>query len=145
MATSQPYGTWSSPIDARDLATSASFADVVSTGETVLLPGHLDVARTVGGHTGPVVTADQQWLLAQSVQEWMGERSLPLWLADPDWRGFNANDSSKARRAGLTTRPLDQTLADTLAWEMSRERARVRQAGLSDEDERALLEALAHA
>ncbi|CAN5883243.1 prolyl oligopeptidase family serine peptidase [soil metagenome] len=36
MATSQPYGTWSSPIDARDLATSASFADVVSTGETVL-------------------------------------------------------------------------------------------------------------
>jgi len=36
-------------------------------------------------------------------------------------------------------------LADTLAWEMSRERARVRQAGLSDEDERALLEALAHA
>jgi 2'-hydroxyisoflavone reductase len=53
--------------------------------------------------------------------------------------------AGKARRAGLITRPLDQTLADTLAWEMSRERARVRRARLSDEDERALLEAFAHA
>jgi len=91
------------------------------------------------------VAADQQWLLAQGVQEWMGERSLPLWLTDPDWLGFNANDSSKARRAGLSTRPLDQTLADTLAWELSREGDRIRQAGLPDKDERALLEALAHA
>ncbi len=139
-------------IDVRDLAAwlvdaaSRSLPGIFNaTGETVLLPGHLDVARTVGGHTGPVVAADQQWLLTQGVQEWMGERSLPLWLADPDWRGFNANDSRKARRGGLTTRPLEQTLADTLAWEMSRERARVRQAGLSDEDERALLEALTHA
>ncbi len=114
-----------------------------ATGQTVPLPGHLDAARTVAGHTGPVVSADQQWLLAQGVQEWMGERSLPLWLNDPDWVGFNANDSSKARRAGLSTRPLDQTLADTLAWEKSRERDRVRQAGLSDMDERALLAALA--
>ena len=60
---------------------------------------------------------------ALGVQEWMDERSLPLWVADPGWRGFNANDSSKARRGGLITRPLDQTLADTLAWEWSRERA----------------------
>lgn len=36
MATSQPYGTWSSPIDAADLAASASFADLVSTGDAVL-------------------------------------------------------------------------------------------------------------
>jgi 2'-hydroxyisoflavone reductase len=139
-------------IDVRDLAAwlvaagSRSLAGIFNaTGETVPLLGHLDVARTVAGHTGPVVSADQQWLLAQGVQEWMGERSLPLWLTDPDWLGFNANDSSKARRAGLSTRPLDQTLADTLAWELSRDRDRVRQAGLSDEDERALLEALAHA
>ncbi len=137
-------------IDVRDLATwlidagNRRIAGIFNaTGQTVPLPGHLDAARTVAGHTGPVVSADQQWLLAQGVQEWMGERSLPLWLSDPDWVGFNANDSSKARRAGLSTRPLDQTLADTLAWEKSRERDRVRQAGLSDMDERALLAALA--
>lgn len=137
-------------IDVRDLgswlveAGSRSIAGIFNaTGETVPLLGHLDIARTVAGHSGPVVPADQQWLLAHGVQEWMGERSLPLWLSDPGWLGFNANDSSKARRAGLITRPLGETLADALAWEMSRECDRVRQAGLSDADERGLLEVLA--
>mgnify|MGYP001792875384 CR=1 FL=1 len=122
-------------IDVRDLAAwlvdaaSSNLTGIFNaTGETVLLPGHLDVARTVGGHTGPVVAADQQWLLAQGVQEWMGERSLPLWLADPDWRGFNANDSRKARRAGLTPPPPDQTLACHPAWAMSTQPAPAPQA-----------------
>ena len=69
----------------------------------------------------------------------MGERSLPLWLPDPDWLGFNARNSAAARRAGLVTRPLAETLADTLAWELTRDPHRVRQAGLSDADERQLL------
>ena len=136
-------------IDVRDLAGwlidagSRGISGIFNaTGRTVQLSEHLDVARAVAGHTGPVVSADPQWLLAQGVQEWMGERSLPLWLADPDWLGFNASDSSKARRAGLSTRPLEQTLADTLVWELSRGRDRARQAGLADGDERALLEAL---
>ena len=138
-------------IDVRDLAAwlvdagDRRVAGIVNaSGETVLLPEHLDVARSVAGHTGPVVRADQQWLLSHGVQPWMGERSLPLWLADPGWLGFNASDSSRARHAGLITRPLDQTLHDTLAWELSREPGRVRRAGLSDSDERALLQALAH-
>ncbi|CAN5264649.1 hypothetical protein BH24ACT12_BH24ACT12_24540 [soil metagenome] len=69
-------------IDVRDLAAwlvdagSRSLPGIFNaTGETVLLPEHLDVARTVGGHTGPVLTADQQWLLAQSVQEWIHLRT----------------------------------------------------------------------
>ena len=62
----------------------------------------------------------QAWLVEQGVQPWMGERSLPLWLDDPDWFGFNARDSAAARRAGLVTRPLAETLADTLAWERTR-------------------------
>ena len=73
----------------------------------------------------------------------MGERSLPLWLVDPDWLGFNARNSSKARRAGLTTRPLEQTIADTLSWELTRPTDRPRRAGLTDNDESALLAALA--
>jgi nucleoside-diphosphate-sugar epimerase len=137
-------------IDVRDLA--ASIVDMGTrgvtgtfnaTGETVPFPQHLDIARAVAGHTGPLVRADPQWLLSQGVQAWMGERSLPLWLSDPDWFGFNANDSTKARRAGLTTRPLKETLADTLAWEMTRDPSRTRQAGLSDKDEGELLAALA--
>jgi hypothetical protein len=115
------------------------------TGDSVPFLQHLETARAVAGHTGPVVRADQRWLLSRGVQEWMGPRSLPLWLADPDWLGGNANDSTRARRAGLVTRPLHETLADTLAWEQTRDPARTRQAGLSDDEERALLAALARA
>lgn len=51
---------------------------------------HLQLARAVAGHTKQIVRAAPNWLLAHHVQPWMGERSLPLWLADPDWAGFNA-------------------------------------------------------
>jgi len=46
------------------------------------------------------------------------------------------------RTAGLVTRPLADTLADALAWEPTRKPAPTRQAGLSDTDERALLDLL---
>jgi nucleoside-diphosphate-sugar epimerase len=116
-----------------------------ATGPSVPFFRHLEIARAVAGHTGAVIRADQRWLLSQGVQEWMGPRSMPLWLADPGWIGFNANDSSRARRAGLVTRPLHETLTDTLAWELSRPPGRTRQAGLSDDDELALLKAQAEA
>jgi 2'-hydroxyisoflavone reductase len=84
-------------IDVRDLASwlvdagSRAVAGIFNaTGTTVSLEEHLGIARAVAGHTGPVVRADPQWLVAHGVEEWMGERSLPLWLADPDWFGFNA-------------------------------------------------------
>ncbi len=108
-------------------------------GQTMPLSDHLAVARAVADHAGPVVAAPEQWLLDRGVQPWMGERSLPLWFADPEWVGFNTHDSSKARAAGLTTRPLEDTLADVLAWELSRDLSRTRRAGLTDADERALL------
>jgi nucleoside-diphosphate-sugar epimerase len=136
-------------IDVRDLAEwllDASTRRVGgifnAVGPTMSLSEHIDAARTVAGHTGPVIRADSQWLLDQGVQQWMGARSLPLWVADPDWQGFGTRDSSKARRAGLRTRPLEQTLADTLAWELTRDDKDARRAGLTDADERALLEAL---
>jgi len=137
-------------IDVRDLARwivkagSRNVSGIFNvTGDTVSLSQHLAMAREVTGHSGRVVAAAQDWLLAHNVEPWMGDRSLPLWLADPDWAGFNARDSSKARTAGLATRPLEETLADTLAWELTRDPAGPRKAGLSDEDERSLLRALA--
>jgi 2'-hydroxyisoflavone reductase len=136
-------------IDVRDLAAwlidagSRRLGGVYNaTGETTALFDHLEAARRIAGHTGPVVRADQQWLLDQGVQPWIGERSLPLWLVDPNWLGFNARDSSKARRVGLCTRRLEQTLADTLSWELTRATDHPRRAGLTDNDERTLLTAL---
>jgi 2'-hydroxyisoflavone reductase len=135
-------------IDVRDLADWLVAAAVRQlggsynvAGPTLTLAEHLEVARQVAGHTGPMVPVDEQWLTDQDVQPWMGERSLPLWLNDPDWLGFNARDSGAARAAGLSTRPLADTLADTLAWELTLDPARVRLAGLTAADERELLEA----
>ena len=137
-------------IDVRDLATwivgagERGVSGVFNTtGESVPLPQHLEVAREVAGHSGPVVAVDQDWLLAQGVEPWMGERSLPLWLPMPEYAGFNARDSSAARAAGLGTRPLATTLADALEWELASGPERQRRAGLSDDHERALLSALA--
>lgn len=136
-------------IDVRDLAAwivdggARGLSGVFNAkGAIVSLGQHLDTAREVAGHTGPVVAADSHWLLDQGVEPWMGERSLPLWLPLPEYAGFNARDTSAARAAGLVPRPLAQTLADTLAWELTHP-DRPRQAGLSDDDERALLAALA--
>lgn len=112
-----------------------------ATGESMPLPQHLDVARAVAGHTGAIVPVDQEWLLAHGVEPWMGDRSLPLWLPLPEYAGFSARDSSAARAAGLSTRPLADTLADTLAWELATGPDRPRKAGLSAADERSLLDA----
>lgn len=114
-----------------------------ATGETMPLAQHLQVARTVAGHRRALVAAAPEWLLARHVQPWMGERSLPLWVGDPDWAGFNTRDSSKARAAGLRTRALEETLTDGLMWETTRDRSQPRGAGLSDHDERSLLLELA--
>ncbi len=135
-------------IDVRDLANWLVDAGARRTsgalnaaGTTLLFPEHLAVARSVAGHIGSLVNVPAEWLQDQQVEPWMGERFLPLWLTDPDWQGFNALNSSRAKKAGLVTRPLEQTLADTLAWELAREPG-PRRAGLADEKERALLNPL---
>jgi 2'-hydroxyisoflavone reductase len=41
---------------------------------------------------------------------------LPFWQVDPDWAGFMKIDVSKAVRAGLAFRSIEETVQDTLAW-----------------------------
>ena len=139
-------GVGTQVVDVRDLAawllTSAErgTAGVMNAaGPVVPLEEHLATARRVAGHDGPVVAASPDWLAAQGVQEWAGERSLPLWINTPGWEGFGARDTSRALASGLSTRPLEETLADTLAWEMRSGPGRPRRAGLSAAEERALL------
>lgn len=137
-------------IDVRDLA--AWIVDVAARGvtgvfnvmgATLPLEDFLATARTVAGHTGPVAAVGQEWLLAHEVEPWMGERSLPLWLPLPEYAGLSARDTSAARAAGLVTRPLADTLRDTLEWELAGGSPGPRRAGLTDDEERALLDALA--
>ncbi|SDO96289.1 Nucleoside-diphosphate-sugar epimerase [Pedococcus dokdonensis] len=133
-------------LDVRDLAhwlvaagLDGGSGVVNASGPTVPLADHLAAARSVAGHTGEVVAVDQDWLAAHQVEPWSGERSLPLWLPLPDYAGFMARSTVAAEALGLVARPLDQTLADTLAWELSAGPGRRRKAGLSPADEVALL------
>lgn len=141
---------WCQFLDVRDLA--AWLVDVAASeiagpydavGPRSTLGAHLDQARAVAGHSGPEMAAAGEWLRARGVQPWMGPRSLPLWLGDPYATWFLARDGGRARAAGLVARPLEDTLTDTLAWELAREGPTERRAGLTDDDERALLADLA--
>jgi 2'-hydroxyisoflavone reductase len=107
-------------------------------GPVVPLAEHLATARAVAGHRGEVVAASSDWLERQGVRHWSGERSLPLWLPAED-AGFMARSTAAAQAAGLTCRPLAQTLEATLEWELSQGPGRPRKAGLSAVDEAALL------
>jgi 2'-hydroxyisoflavone reductase len=137
-------------IDVRDLA--AWLLHCAETGVTGIynaagpsrpLAEHLALARTVAGHTGPVRAAPPEWFTDHGVQMWMGPTSLPLWIDDPDWYGMNDHSTARARDAGLTTRPLQDTLTETLVWEESRSNPGPHGAGLTDEEERQLLTLLA--
>ena len=85
------------------------------------------------------VSADGGWLVAQDVEPWMGPESLPLWLPLPEYAGHPTRDRGRAVASGLTTRPLDETLADALRWEHELGVHRERRAGLSPARERELL------
>lgn len=108
-------------------------------GPTHTFAEHLEEARAVTGFDGPLEMVGDDWLAEHRVEPWMGPRSLPLWLP-AEAVALNAHDTSMATRLGLRTRPLAETLADTLAWEFAEPGER--RAGLSDDDERELLAAL---
>jgi nucleoside-diphosphate-sugar epimerase len=59
---------------------------------------------------------DRAFLEQHDVRRWAGPRSLPLWLPLPDFAGFSTRDTTPARKAGLTVRPLSETARDTLDW-----------------------------
>lgn len=135
-------------IDVRDLAAwlvAAAAREVTGVfdvaGQPLPLADHLATARQVAGHVGPVITVPGDWLAAHRVASWAGPRSLPLWLDDPGWFGLNARESSRARGAGLRTRPLHDTLTDVLGWELARAEPGPHGAGLSDAEERELITA----
>ena len=137
-------------IDARDLAewlvrsAERRLTGVFNaTGPVVAFPEHLAAAREAADSTAEVVRAPEHWLRDHDVMEWAGARSLPLWLADRSWYGFSSRSNSRASAAGLALRPLVQTLRDGLAAQMDAPSGGLK-SGLTDDEERALLDELTH-
>ena len=100
---------------------------------TVLL-----AAARVVGHTGELVSAEDDWLTAHSVNYWAGPRSLPLWLPRSD-SAFARRSRSRFVTAGGTERTLQVTLEDVLVDERARGLDRERRSALTQQEERLLL------
>jgi 2'-hydroxyisoflavone reductase len=116
-------------LDAAEDESIRGIANVL--GDRVSLGKYLETARRVADHQGRVVTASGDWLVARGVEEFSGPKSMPLWLADPNWRAFMDRSNTRAKELGLTLRPLEQTLADVLAWERIAGFDRPRKAGMT--------------
>ncbi|NUR73443.1 MAG: oxidoreductase [Hamadaea sp.] len=136
-------------IDVRDLAAwlldlgESGTAGVFDTvGPIVPFAEWIELCRQVGGHTGPVVRASAEWLLAQDVKEYMGPDSFAMWLVADDYAGWSRRTGAAAVAAGLVHRSRSAFLEDVLAWERSLGLDRYRRAGLSSARERSLLTAL---
>jgi 2'-hydroxyisoflavone reductase len=109
-------------IDARDLADwivrRAELRTVGVFNATGPLPRPtmeevLETCRRLANPRAELHWVDAKFLRDRGVDEFV---ELPLWVDDPDWAGFMDVEVSKAIRAGLTFRPIDQTVQDTLAW-----------------------------
>lgn len=109
-------------IDARDLVAfmlallerdAGGPFDVVSPAGTLTLGRVLDACVTVADGDARPVWVDESFLLERGVEPWT---ELPLWTPGEDMAGFQRSDVSRALAAGLSIRPIAETVADTLRW-----------------------------
>jgi 2'-hydroxyisoflavone reductase len=143
-------------IDSRDLARFVlrlAERRTVGTFNATSPPGMFTIGDVV---SASVTAANQQakpspapnpvWLPAeflaqQKIQPWS---DMPVWIpASGEFAGFADASVTRALREGLSIRPVQPTVDDTLAWHLQRpaeERAKLA-AGLTPEREKALLEA----
>jgi 2'-hydroxyisoflavone reductase len=134
-------------IDVRDLASwNIHMAETGATGvfnatgpDYVLTMGQfLEACKEVSGSDARIVWVDEVFLLEAGVTPF---EDLPVWMTDAEeLHGFHAVDSSRAIGAGLTFRPIERTVADTLTWDRARAPDIQYKAGISREREQKLLD-----
>lgn len=135
-------------IDARDLAEwTISMIERKATGaynahgvpNTLTMERLLEECKSVSGSDAQFTWTTEDFLLQENVAAWS---ELPLWLpeeAAPHLKGFMFVSPAKAVVAGLTFRPLNETIRDTLMWFQTNRPHDALKAGLDRDKERALL------
>lgn len=115
-------------IDVRDLAEwcvrlgeggrTGTF-NAVGPASGLTMGGLLDECRRVSGSDATFTWVPDQDLIAAGVEPWTG---LPLWLPESDaaFGGMLLADPRRAIAAGLTFRPIAETIRATLEWDRAR-------------------------
>lgn len=109
-------------IDARDLAdwclrlvSDGATGTFNAISDTLPMRELLDTCREVSGSDAQFTWLADRTLIDAKVEPWS---ELPLWIpeGDPAFGGMLLGANTRARVAGLRTRPLADTVRDTLAW-----------------------------
>ncbi len=108
-----------------------------ATGEPLAFGSFLEQARDALGSDATFTWIPAAELLEAGVGPWM---EVPLWLP-PEMRAMQQASVARAVAAGLTFRPVAETVRDTAAWDRERDIPRVDGVGLAPERERELLAA----
>jgi 2'-hydroxyisoflavone reductase len=131
-------------VDARDLAAwmvklalegPGGTFNATGPAEPLTFADFLDRATAAIGSDARVVWVDEQKVLDAGIEGWS---ELPLWLPGDDYAGMAQADTRRARETGLTFRPLEETVVDTLEWDRTVEGDRPT---LTREKERVALDA----
>jgi len=134
-------------IDGRDLAEwTVKMAEQRATGvfnahgapKTYTMKTLLDECKAISQSDASFTWTSEDFLLQENVSAWT---LMPLWLpevAAPHLKGFMFINGDKALKAGLSLRPLSETVRDTLNWART-DLGNELKAGIDDSREQALL------
>ncbi|HYJ86759.1 MAG TPA: NAD-dependent epimerase/dehydratase family protein [Pyrinomonadaceae bacterium] len=135
-------------IDVRDLAAwTLSMIERQETGvyNASGLPKHLTMetvveeCKLVSNSDASFTWASDDFLLQEKITPWS---EMPLWFpeeAAPHLKGFMFINCDKAVRAGLTLRPLSDTIKETLIWREKYRPGEELKAGIHSDKEQSLL------
>jgi len=137
-------------IDCRDLAAwmlSAADRGLGGAFNTVSKSGHatmaslLDAAISATGSSARLVWVSPEVIESAGIEAWT---ELPIWLPPTgEAAGLHDGDVSAAYAAGLTCRPIEETIADTWRWLQAEGYPEARPGtGLDPDSERRVLDSL---
>ena len=98
----------------------------------------LEQCKTVSNSGAALTWVDDDFLLQEKVAPWS---EMPLWIPEEDehLKGFMFISSDKAVAAGLSFRPLNVTVEDTLTWHETNHTNEPLKAGIDRDREQTLL------
>ena len=99
----------------------------------------IDALVAAGNRAASAKWIEESLLVENKVEPWTG---LPLWIPESfgDEAGFMLIDCTKAERAGLRTRPLEETIRDTAQWLAARDNASAWKDAMRADVERKILD-----